>query len=194
MEEPMETVENTLYGAGWDQPLPAIMYSDEEEHRKKQQEILEGMRVEGRERANTYIRRLKMAQDELDAELEYVRTQREKIAYLEDKVKRRHKRTEIIYHNVLKEWAYDELARAETKKRSVDCIEGTLAFRSATDELVYEINDVIEAAKRNGFPQVIVTKESVSDKELKKALSEGGDLPAKLIAREDHFNVKFADD
>jgi len=194
MEKPKDTVETTLYGHGWNAPLPAIIFADGEEHAEKQAEIKEGFRIDNPEEADWAIKRLKESERERDEHVERITVHRKKIGDFETKIRTKHKRESDFFEELLRNWATDEIKRTGGKSKNVRCIEGTLAFRSAQSGMNYDIDELIKAAKRNGFPDVIVTKETVSATELRKAMKAGADLPCKFIQKEDSFSVKFAED
>ena len=194
MEEPKNTLENILHGIGWDAPLPTVIYQDGEEHAEKQTEIKESFKIDDPNKADWAIRRLRESGGERDEHIERITTHRKKISDFEAKIRTKHKQESDFFIGLLRDWATDEIKKSKGKEKNVKCIEGTLAFRSAQAEMVYEIDDTIKAAKRNGFLQVIVMKETISKTELRKAMNDGADLPVKFVRKEDSFKVSFADD
>jgi len=193
MEEPRVTIETTIFGHGWDAPLPGIIYMDGEEHAEKQAEIKEGFRINSPERADWALRRWKEADMEQVEHVERIAAHRKKISDFEAKIKTKHKCEIDFFEGLLRDWATDEIKKTKGKEKNIKCIEGTLAFRSAQPGMNYDIDELIKAAKRNGFPQVVVVKESISATELRKAMNDGADLPVRFVQKEDHFNVTFAE-
>jgi len=194
MEEPVDSLENKLYGVGWDRSLPAVLYQDGEEHEEKKAEIKKGYKITVPTMADWAIKRLKEADKERDEHVERITAQRKLVSDFESKIRGKHKRESDFFVELLRDWATDEIKKTKGKEKNIKCIEGTLSFRTATPEMLYDIEELIKYAKRNGFPQIIVTKESVSAAELRKAMVDGADLPVTWVGKEDHFNVSFAEE
>ena len=204
MQEPRDTIENALYNVGWDEPLPAVMYQDldvldpdDEAYYdlEAQQEAVKKQFVIGdTDRANRALRRIKQArghrrqiEEDYARELGRLKSWKDKAFNVVDKEER-------FFTGVLRDYAHDELAHSDGKRRSIALSEGTLKFRKLDPQLAYQEDKLIEELEAQGAELLLRRKVELDLNAIKKAVKDGFESEhITAIKQADSFKVAVND-
>ncbi len=202
MQEPQDTVESALYGAAWDEPLPAVMYQDPEKGElylgdrpivdvaTEQEKIKESYKIDDQGKANWAIRRIREAEERGVEVIDTANKERERIVRWKEKVVKKEKREIDFFHGLLRDYAHDELANSDGKVKNVPLSEGTLSFTKRQPKLIYDDKALIQELEDKDLEKLIRRKSEPNLVEIKQAIKGGFKLESITVEeQEDSFKV-----
>ena len=199
MQEPQDIVETALYGAAWDEPLPAVMYQDpftdegvDKDIADGQEKIKESFKIDDQGKANWVIRRVGEAQKRHHGAIVSARAEEARIKKWLERVLKKESREIEFFDSLLRDYAHDELAKSDGKERSIALSEGTLKFIKRQPRLHYDKDELLEELDREGLDKLIRRKHTVEPNlvEIKQAIKGGFVLKSITVEeQEDGFTV-----
>lgn len=200
MQEPQDTVESALYGHGWDEPLPAVMYHDPDtpmlkgdvghDVRPEQETIREQFKIDDQGKANWAIRRIREAVKREGGAIEVAATEMERIEAWRDKVQKKEYREVEFFESLLRDYAHDELAKTDGKGKSIALSEGTLKFTKRQPKLIYDDKALIQELEDGELEKFIRRKAEPNLVEIRQAIKGGFKLESITVEeQEDSFKV-----
>lgn len=142
----------------------------------------EGFQIQNRDQAEYFLKKLKEMQAEMEEvktyAKEYMAKQKEKISKWEESKLNEFEFMHDRYLNYLQEYAKNEIA--DSKKKSLKLVEGTLQFRKIADKYEYK-DDVLLEYLQEQRDEILVSLEDL--KELSIEDEEYGHVvPIKILA------------
>ena len=196
MQEPQDTVESALYGAAWDEPLPAVMYQDPDDLDifAEQERVVESFKIDDQGKANWAIRRIREAIRRSTETAKVAHDELERIKAWRHKVETKESRERDFFESLLRDYAHDELAKSDGKGKNVPLSEGTLSFTKRQPLLHYDSMALIKELEDKDLEKLIRRKAEPNLVEIKQAIKGGFKLESITVEEQtDSFKVKVND-
>lgn len=202
MREPESTPETALYGTGWDEPLPAVIYQDEPTRaeildgmpsiKADQKRIKESLKIDEPGKANRAIRRIKEARRQ---EIEIgtrAQADLDRIEGWRDKEQKRKRREIELFESLLRDYAHGLLSANDWKDKNLSLSEGTLKFRKRGPKLLYDNEQLMDELEAEGVTDLVRYKREPDLNRIKEALKEGLEIKSiTVIEQDDSFTVSI---